>query len=429
MPTPKLSAPFHLSSDGSDRATAYTLGNKAVTLGDKTHVVWTDRVAVTRGRTFDHTSRTWGETVKIGEGTDNHNNPSLTADRAGRLRVAFGPHGRWANYPDHFPSSCFRYADPQTPNSWQNVDQRRGGGFGYHATYASLVHTLNELDCVVYRGGEDPPSLMFQRQRELGGWTKAIELMAQEIPPGYTHYGAQIAADRLGRLFVAGHFYSSHRMHSTGVAVLRSDDLGRTWTDLHGQRADLPIQYASRFAVPHSDARHDPRIGGIAVDSKNRLWVLCVNSFLTDGRAQLSCFDGAAWRTIDIAAFLPRDRAATLGTFTIDHKDRLHVVIDAVDPALRPRPGETDQRWWCHPSTEVFYLFSDNDAESFSCQQVSDNDPTVANWLCHISKPGPFHPVTQPLILWTKGQTGTVPGEGCASTTRTDVFCRFVEID
>ena len=91
-----LNLPHLLSTTGSNRATAYIMGNKVVTLAGKTHVVWTDAIAQTCGRTFDHATGQWGATVRIGEGVDNHNTPALTVDREGRLHIAYGPHGAWA---------------------------------------------------------------------------------------------------------------------------------------------------------------------------------------------------------------------------------------------------------------------------------------------------------------------------------------------
>lgn len=430
MATPRFSDPFHLSEEGSDRGTAYTMGNKSVTLGDKTHVVWTDRIARTQAKTYDHTTKSWSPTLFVGDGVDNHNNPCLTADAQGRLHLAYGPHGKWADYPDHFPNTCYRYAVSPQPNSFDGIDKslaHRGTTFGYHATYASMTHCKQGFDCIVYRGGEHPPSLLFQRQRELGGWTKAIELMEQDIVPGYTHYAGQIAADTLGRLYVGGHFYSAERTYSLGVAMLRSGDLGKTWTDLHGERADLPIRWSPRYSVPAADAVHDPRLGGMAIDSKHRLWALTGSARLTDPRATLSCFEDKRWRTIELGKLLPPGRVPALGTFTIDHKDRIHVVVDAASASIAA--NDKAMSWWGHTCLEVFYFFSDDDGKTFSCHHLTDNDPDNANWLATISKPGPYHPVTKPIILWTKGKAVKNEKEGCASTTRTDIFCRFVEVD
>lgn len=429
MSIPKITPPFLLSSLGSDRASAYTMGNKIVTLGDRTHVTWTDAIALTRGRTFDHSTRAWGPTLAIGEGCDNHNNPCLVADKRGHLRIAYGPHGRYGNYPDGFPNACYKYAIAPAPNTFEGLDKSHvaaGEAFGYHASYASMTHAPQGLDCIVYRGGEHPPSLFFQRQQERGGWTKAIELADQLVPPGYTHYGPMITCDALGTLYVAFHFYARVRGYSQGCAVLRSTDLGKTWTDLYCQRADLPILANPRFAPPHSDPIHDPRIAGIACDSRHRLWVMTASYGVTDSRVLLSCFDDNRWNTTDLSQFLPREKLATLGTFTIDHKDRIHAVIDAGHASLAATGG--GGKWWGDASLEVFHLFS-ADGKNYTCTQVSDGDAANANWLSNLTKPGPFHPVTRPVILWTKGKTNVNPAEGCMTTTHTEVYCSFVEVD
>ena len=89
----RLSEPFRLSASGSTRATAYNWSNKVVTRDGKTHVVWLDAVSTVCGRSYDHASGEWSDTVQIDTGADNHCNPSLTMDAEGRLRLCYGPHG------------------------------------------------------------------------------------------------------------------------------------------------------------------------------------------------------------------------------------------------------------------------------------------------------------------------------------------------
>ena len=184
-----------ISSKGSDRATAYVSANRAVTLRDKTYVVWTDAVAFTRGRVFDHATRKWGPTFTFGEGCDNHNNPSLTADRKGRLHVVYGPHGHWDQMHRmcEWPSGQYKYSVSTEPHSLSGLDKAQDP-FGYSATYASMIHTAADIDCIVYRGGEQPPAVMFQKQRKEGGWTQARPIFEQLIAPQYTHYLPTLAA-------------------------------------------------------------------------------------------------------------------------------------------------------------------------------------------------------------------------------------------
>ena len=78
--------PFLLSHTGSTRATAYNWGNKIITHDGQTHVVWLDAIATVCGRTYDHESQRWGETVHIAEGCDNHACPCIAADGEGQRK-------------------------------------------------------------------------------------------------------------------------------------------------------------------------------------------------------------------------------------------------------------------------------------------------------------------------------------------------------
>ena len=57
-----------------------------------------------------------------------------------------------------------------------------------------VVNAASGEDCLVYRGGEHPPALMFQRRTSHHGWTNARPLFCQRIRPGYTYYCGQVAA-------------------------------------------------------------------------------------------------------------------------------------------------------------------------------------------------------------------------------------------
>ena len=84
----RVSEPFCLSESGSTRATAYTMTNKSVRVGDSTFVTWLDAVSGVRLRSYDHATRQWSQTVELDEGSDNHGNPSLSVAPDRRLRVA-----------------------------------------------------------------------------------------------------------------------------------------------------------------------------------------------------------------------------------------------------------------------------------------------------------------------------------------------------
>ncbi len=424
-PSPQLHL---LSKGGSNRSTAYVMSNKSLTLGGKTHVVWTDAIATTCGRTYDHATGKWGETRDLGEGLDNHNNPTLTADAKGCLHLCYGPHGSWQGYAPlwAWPAGSFKYAESPKPGTLDGLGSDHGG-FGYRATYGFPVNTPSGYDCLVYRGGENPPSLMFQRRVPSGGWSNARELMRQAVKPGYTYYGGHLTCGTDGSLYVAAHFYAKERGHSLGIAILKSVDMGETWTDLCGEKAAVPIEYGPRFAVPHPSPLHDPHSGGVEVDRHGNLWALASSRLASDRRLLLSRWEGRRWETVDVAAFLPAERVpcgSCAACFAVDTRGGIHIAVQA---ALLPRIGGVDPgKVWGHPSNEVFHLVSRDGGRSFDCRQLSDGDPEVCSALPNISKTGPFHPVENPAILFQHGDLLGNPSEECRATVKTEVWCAFV---
>lgn len=422
----RYSAPFLLSKEGSDRGTAYGFANKVVTLAGKTHVIWTDAIAVTRGRTLDHASGQWGEVVTIGEGVDNHNSPSLTADARGRLHVAYGPHNKSKQYADGHPGGTFKHAIGNLPGTMAGLE-KNGPPCGVNATYPCLLTTTRGNDVIVYRGEAEPKMLMFQRAHSNETWDAPKALMEQDIPPQYTHVGALVSCAPDGTLYVAGHYYGIKRGGSIGVAILKSKDGGDTWTDLRGELADVPVRYDDRFSVPHAPAEFDPRAAGLDLDRQGRPWVATSSYKIGRRGSLLSCWEGDRWRTIDLADFIPADLTIVADGLCIDTAGRIHVVgMTYPTEIIRNAP---DKRWWSHKSLEIAHLMSGDDGKTFSYSQVSPPDADVPNWLPSISRPGPFHPVEKPVILWTHGASGqfTTTGDKCRPETRTDIYCVRVE--
>lgn len=401
---PTYSQPFLLSAHGSDRATSYLCSNKVVTRAGKTHVVWTDAPAVSRGRTYDHASGVWSEPVTIGQGCDNHNNVSLTADPQGHLHVVYGPHGLWdqANRLSDWPSGAFKHGVSAAPHTLAGLETCQTP-FGYFGTYGNMACAPNGGHAIVYRGGEHPPALMFQRQTAFGDWTNARPLMAQQVKPEYTHYGALLAFDRQGVLYVAGHFYYGPRGHSVGVAALKSPDLGDTWTDLRGRPVETPLAYDARYAAPHAPADTDPRVNGLVTDGADRLWILTCKRFPMDRGMLLSVWESGAWRTTDVGAFLPADRLPVEGSLTLDTRGRIHLAVAAISTAA-PLEARQKGQVWSDATNEIFHLWSADDGRSFGCAQISPTDPTVPHWQPTISRCGPCQPVEQPVILYERGK-------------------------
>lgn len=418
--------PFIISTSGSTRATSYTWGNKILTRDDKTHVVWLDAVATICGRTYDHQTDQWGEIVRIDEGCDNHANPCITMDKQGHIRLTYGPHGFSGNW-NQARVKWKRSERPGCLDTWEPEGEgyrAARDAFGYNATAASIVHTPSGLDAVVCRGGENPPQTMFHRQREVGGWTSAKPLFHQDVEPQYTHNYGHIACAADGTLYTACHFYNiggsdnqavtgdRSRMRSYGAGVLKSTDLGDTWTDLSGADVTVPTLYNHRVAMPPLDAY--VYVNSIALDAAENLWTLTMHPGHTDDGIWLNHWKDQTWHTLRLESYLPAEVVSVEGMMTFDTRDRLHIVLATVSPS-----EIGDASHWGHPSSEVFYLCSSDNAVTFDCLQLSPPDPSVANWLPSISRPGPYHPVGSPTVLYTHGSVGT----GLRPDTHTEVRC------
>ncbi|MDA0708711.1 MAG: hypothetical protein O3B73_00710 [bacterium] len=421
-----FSKPIRISTTGSTRATSYTWSNKIATRDGKTHVVWLDAIATVCGRTYDHGSGTWGDTVRIEEGCDNHACPSITIDQAGHIRLTYGPHG-WNGQWNQARVKWRRSARPGRLDAWEpegEAYKTSWSNFGYNATAASIVHTPAGLDAVVCRGGEHPPQTMFHRQRESGGWTSAKPLFYQDVEPQYTHNYGHIACASDGTLYAACHFYniggsenhpvtgSRSRMRSYGAAILKSRDLGETWTDLAGQVVHTPTLYTHQIAIPPLD--ENIYVYSITIDSSGTVWAITLNPGLETDGIWLSWGSGKGWQTIRLESYLPANWVAVECMMTIDTRDGLHIALTAVDSR-----AVGDASHWGHPSSEIFYMFSADTGSTFSCVQVSPTDPEIANWLPSISRPGPFHPVDSPTLLYTHGEVGS----GLTPETKTEVWC------
>ena len=166
------------------------------------------------------------------------------------------------------------------------------------------------------------------------------------------------------------------------------------------------------IAIPPLD--ENVYVYSITVASSGILWAITMNPGLENDGIWLNRWTAAGWQTIRLESYLPDNRVAVESMMTIDTRDRLHIVLTAVDP-----DEVGDDSHWGHPSSEVFYLCSEDHGETFACTQVSPTDPTTANWLPSISRPGPYHPVDTPTILYTHGDVGS----GLTPNTKTEVWC------
>ena len=197
--------------------------------------------------------------------------------------------------------------------------------------------------------------------------------------------------------------------------MIKSPDGGTTWTGVDDSPITLPLAYDKKHAPPHG--KKMPYLGSLTVMSDGRVAALTNDHHaLADGH-YFSVHDGKAWQATALGQFMPEDWCLMQSCCTCDATGRVLIAGSAV-----PRAIAEDGSTWSHPHNEIFLLTSTDAGRTFTAQQVSDTDPTTANWLANISRPGPNHDLRTPLLMWTHG----VKGDGCAPPDETQVWAAWV---
>lgn len=415
----QISEPMRLSRRGSTRATAYGFANKSVRIGDITHAVWVDEVSSVMAASFDHRTHAWSAACHVDEGKDNHTCPTLTAAPDGRLRVAYGPR----SCPDPFTDESmnawamgkFRIRQSVLPGDvsrWERLSH-----VGYAATYGCLVTDQGGRDHIVYNGGNAPPSVRYERRRTDDAWDRDVRLSYDDVGHNYTHTGAHLTIRGDGVMACAFHYYSSPRDSSLGVCALRSDDGGDSWTAMNGMPAALPLMFTPNCAVPSAGAC--PYLGSLSSDPAGRFIAVTHDMGDPYGGCILSVFESGAWRSVRLDGFLPEGLRVNAAVVTVDAAGRILVVLETTDARLR-----TVRDRWCHPGNRVWLLASGDEGRTFVAACVSSGVPGVADWLPMISHVGPNHDMRRPLVMWTRGVSGS--GKNCIDPERTEVWAAWV---
>ena len=133
----------------------------------------------------------------------------------------------------------------------------------------------------------------------------------------------------------------------------------------------------------------------------------------------LSCWRNDGWRTVNLSNALPAEYNPLSATLTIDTSDRLHIALSASD---LPTGAEASVAWG-DPGMEVFLVSIDAEGGNPACEMVSVPSDEAGSWLPSINMPGLYHPVEQPVVIYTHG----VAGKGCMAEDRTEVYCVLPE--
>jgi BNR repeat-containing family member/BNR repeat-like domain len=382
-----------LSTKGSTRATAYAMSNKIITARGKIFVVWLDFVADARIATYDIAKGHWSKPLLLGKGEDNHGGPALTMDSKGYLYVIFGPH--------HGPFQVRRSSRPYDAGKWNPVQR-----VGISGTYPSLVCDSKDTLHLTYRGGIRRGKggwwLMYQHRPKGGRWSKPRAILKADLPYTYTQFGNSLAVASDDVLHLGFHIYAGDPLKTKGshIGYLRSRTGGRTWETAKGTPVKLPATPRTPCFIEQGK-KLDMRSGSIALDSKNRPWLLATHLEKRPRSVSLWRLDGGKWKSQDLLPAVQKQhpqRGLVGATMTFDRNDVMYITCTAQE-------GKT-LKWWGHAELETVLLVSKDRGKTFTCSPISTRDRKLPNWLPSIERPFGPRPIDVPSMIYTHGDKG-----------------------
>ncbi|MHB0939678.1 MAG: BNR-4 repeat-containing protein [Armatimonadota bacterium] len=382
-----------ITTDGSDRATAYGMTNKIVRLGGKVYLTWQQfdyRAVVAQ---FDPATGVCGAPTALALGSDNHCGAALAATPSGELHAMAGAH-----------TAAFIHrstATPDDPDSWSLPL-----AVGACATYPSLVCDPAGRLHLAYRYKHltegDPGGVIVQHYGGDRRWSWS-QLVTMAVTPGY-HFPTNALAVALdGTLHLLVGFYKNFPQKAAPARVVAighftTDDGGATWRHTDGR----PMEWVPCNAEDITPVRFNAA-GGLGFGHP---------VILPDG--QPCCIIGHASGLIELA------RRRGDGTWA---SHPLSAAIEAMRPgwlvnesgqlALNARgelvtvTGLVRERGWSRPEQELCVLWLDPaDGAVLRHAFIPKTQPDAPDWLASIEKAAT--PADDGLyLLYTSGLSGT----------------------
>ena len=362
---------MHLSSEGSDRATAYNISNKLIRRGAALIVGWLDGPAGKNGPVririgiCDLESGALKTAIPLGEGIDNHCGPTLAIDGNDRLHALVGA---------HHGDFLYRYSDePANPDAWSDPEP-----VGPRHSYPAFVIDKEGTFHLAYRESGDRWQLQYTRRPPGEGWSTPT-VIAESPTPGYNHFMHSLTIGPTGRLHLTFQFHFSESGNSRecltkGMTHIVSDDGGDTW-DNDGQPCAFPITIESTNWIYQclDDPDATMRIGTHVTDREDRVWLFA--SLPNPDRGVMWRQTDNGWENLDLSAAAPQLQLAggKATAISYDDQNRVHLLV-ATDPHGKI-PG------WYDPAIELFHLVFTAEGQLGSCDQITETDPDRANWI------------------------------------------------
>lgn len=394
-----------LSRSGGDRATAYAMSNKIVSLPDGYLCTWIDSRRLNRWALVDRAHGAVLREGALGEPClDNHCGAALAVVDGAVHAVTGGHHSALRHYRMELPAA----------DGWREVAVIEATG-----TYPSLVADAAGRLHLTYRASGEPWTLDYRRF-ERGAWTAARALVEAE-KPGYIYWTNGLATGPGGSVHLV---FGNTRVMADGALLygashLVSADGGATWTTSAGEALALPApvrsvplinrdedarrvqslasQDANREQGPLNVNYQQILLSNPVVDPAGAVHVV-VHNGLAGTADLLSCVAGE-WRARALTDIATRGdarwRVHLQSSLSADRGGRLHAAL-MLQPAGQGAWGERGT----HPVRVVI------EPETFvmTAETVAASDAACAQWLPAWEHAGGGCYPEAPALLFTRGE-------------------------
>ena len=393
-----------LSDRGGDRATAYAMSNKIVSLSEGYLCTWIDSQRQNQWALVDNDSGEIRRRGPLGPArVDNHCGAALALYEGSVHAIIGGHHSAFQHY----------LLESATANAWRQV-----ASIDVKGTYPSVVSDSEGRLHLAFRVEGERWTLDYCRF-ENGAWTTARSLAVAE-KPGYIYWtnGLAVGPDDSIHLALAntrplpdGALY-----HSASHIVSR--DGGRAWRSSGGDILSLPARVTDLPLMTEEDSpervqsrehqeRHSeagPRnkeyqqmlLSNPVVDPTGGIHVVLHNGL--SGTADLLSYRSDEWTARPLTGAATgggkQQRVHMQSSLSLGPGPRLHAAL-MIEPTV--------ECVWGAPGTYIVRLSMKTDGTEMAVEPVSVSDPSCAQWLPALEHPNRLPLDHVPPLLYTKG--------------------------
>ena len=393
--------PMLISPIGSERATSGA-GNKIITFGDKTQIVWQDATQQgyhNRVRTYDRRTSTWSEPFTLNRGRDNHARPVIAVDKQGYLHVILSGHNS--------PVTYRRSTRPNDATAWTEAEDAGSG------TYPVVTCGLDGTVYLTLRSSNRWNGVDLYAKPPNEKWRKTAKLIVRDPElPGYAGYQNGLAwSPDHKTLHMVVDFYESVETYKLrgvhqAVCYMKSGDGGETWQRADGTNIKLPARPEQMDTLAQSRGDRKQRLpppfilaqGGIVVDSDGLPHVFYVSHLDEPGQVIHARPNAQGeWQQTPVdaiaKAYLDHRPMACRGALTIDRDDSIYMLLELKPLGKLWIDGKPVRGLgFATEGKRLAWLISRDCGKSFAVQQAID-DEQVFNQ-ANVERPAGFNEIS-----------------------------------